>query len=208
MNLVELTKRKVSMSIRNPNATEIKLTLFNPGSVVRSEVVEAELYLSQDDFSILGADGEEVAYTILEMVDQTQYVLNQGNILDPGRKMFIPEKVYKAKVAIATSALPSVGYTQLTVDLKGNSYAELVDREEFQLENEYYRIGINADGSLDVLDKMSGTLYVGKPSWRKTATMVTRSTTHLQEKLGYPLHGIPASSKSGFLRSDQSGDLL
>lgn len=162
MNLAELTMRKVAMRIKNPTESEITLTLFNPTATVRSEVVEAELYLPQEDFSILNADGQSVAYTILEMVDQTKYVLNQGNILDPSRKMFIPDKVYKAKVAIAASDLPSVGYTQLTVDLKGNSHAELSVRKDHLLENEFYQIKINENGSLDVLDKISGNLYAGQ----------------------------------------------
>ena len=76
--------------------------------------------------------------------------LNQGNILNSVKEIYLPEKVYKAKVAIETTTVPSTGYTQLTIDLKGDSSAPLQAASNTMIENEYYQITINPNGSLDI----------------------------------------------------------
>lgn len=159
INLLELTMRKISMQIENPNPNEMTLTVFNPSATIRSEVVETELYLPQEKFTILDADRNPVKYTILSMNDQTDYILNQGNILDPSREMFTPSKVYRAKIAISTINLPSVGYTQFLVRFDGNTQSELSEATHNILENEFYEIVVNLDGSLDILEKNSGQVY-------------------------------------------------
>ncbi|WP_277610863.1 hypothetical protein [Latilactobacillus curvatus] len=126
-NLVELTLREIATRIGNPQSKEISLTVFNPLSTVQNGVVEVECYVPQKEFGILDEQGNEIAYTILEFVDQTEYVLNQGNILDPSKDIFIPNKVYKAKIALQLNDVPSVGYVQYTIDLHRNTLTELIE---------------------------------------------------------------------------------
>ncbi|MGM0165578.1 mannosylglycerate hydrolase [Enterococcus sp. AZ135] len=159
MNLVELTLRQISTAINNPQAQEITFTLFNTYETVRDGVVEAEVYLPQEEFAILDQAGNSLSYTILEMIDQTEYVLNQGNVLNSVKEIYLPEKVYKAKVAIETTEVPSVGYTQVTIDLKGDSSSPLQEWSSNTVENAYYRMTINKNGSLDILDKTNDVLY-------------------------------------------------
>ncbi|ELA55044.1 TPA: mannosylglycerate hydrolase [Enterococcus faecium] len=159
MNLVELTLRQISTAINNPQAKEITFTLFNTYNTARESVIEAEVYLPQKTFAILDQAGNSLPYTILEMIDQTEYVLNQGNVLNSVKEIYLPEKVYKAKVAIETTTVPSIGYTQLTIDLKGDSSAPLQAASNTMIENEYYQITINPNGSLDILDKANDILY-------------------------------------------------
>ncbi len=71
----------------------------------------------------------------------------------------MPEKVYKAKIAIETTDVPSMGYTQLTIDLKGDTSAPLQEITTNTIENEYYQITVNSNGSLDILDKTNQVLY-------------------------------------------------
>ncbi|MBP2100148.1 mannosylglycerate hydrolase [Enterococcus rivorum] len=159
INLVELTMREIATQINNAAAKEMTLTVFNPASQSRAGVIEAEVYLPQKEFAILDEKGQELPYTILERIDQTEYVLNQGNILNPTKEMYLPEKVYKAKIAFEASVIPSVGYTQLTIDLSGNTLQEIVEHNVNQIENEFYQLTIHSNGLFDILDKLSGTLY-------------------------------------------------
>ena len=108
MNLVELTLRQISTAINNPQAQEITFTLFNTYDTARECVIEAEVYLPQKTFTILDQVGNSLPYTILEIIDQTEYVLNQGNVLNSVKEIYLPEKVYKAKVAIETTTVPSI----------------------------------------------------------------------------------------------------
>ena len=50
-------------------------------------------------------------------------------------------------------------YTQLTVDLSGNSHAPLRENTNHTIENDHYQITVNKNGSLDILDKASNVLY-------------------------------------------------
>ncbi|MCO5533050.1 mannosylglycerate hydrolase [Enterococcus faecium] len=159
MNLVELTLRQISTAINNPQAKEITFTLFNTYDTKRNGVIEAEVYLPQKELAILDQSGQALPYTILELTDQTEYVLNQGNILDPVKEIYLPEKVFKAKIAIETTDVPSMGYTQLTIDLKGDTSAPLQEITTNTIENEYYQITVNSNGSLDILDKTNQVLY-------------------------------------------------
>lgn len=159
MNLVELTLRQISTAINNPRAQEITFTLFNTYDTIRDGVVEAEVYLPQQNFAILDRAGNSLPYTILELIDQTEYVLNQGNVLNQVKEIYLPEKVYKAKIAFETTEVPSMGYTQLTIDLKGDSSAPIQELSSDTIENEHYRITINKNGSLDILDKANEVLY-------------------------------------------------
>ena len=159
MNLVELTLRQISTAINNPQAQEITFTLFNTYDTIRDGVVEAEVYLPKKEFAILDQAGNSLPYTILELIDQTEYVLNQGNVLNQVKEIYLPEKVYKAKIAFETTEVPSLGYTQLTIDLKGDSSAPIQELSCDTIENEHYRITINKNGSLDILDKANEVLY-------------------------------------------------
>ncbi|MGG5319009.1 mannosylglycerate hydrolase [Enterococcus sp. AZ072] len=159
MNLVELTMRQIATTIKESKNTPITFTLFNPYDHPRNEVVEAEVYLPQKEFVILDEAGQSVSYTVLEMIDQTDYVLNQGNILNPTKDYYHPTKVYKAKIAVAAGQLPSLGYTQLTIDLSGNSYQTFERTTNRTIENNYYRITVNANGSFDIFDKAAQVLY-------------------------------------------------
>lgn len=158
-NLVELTMREMATRINNPETKDIALTLFNTFDKKRSGVIETEIYIPQTDFGIVNENGDEIGYSIIELVDQTDYVLNQGNILDPSKEYVKPSKVYKAKLAIDSTAIPSVGYTQVTMDLTRNSHKKMVQKKVSSVENDFYKITINENGSLDIFEKQSNTLY-------------------------------------------------
>ncbi|AYW46584.1 mannosylglycerate hydrolase [Tetragenococcus koreensis] len=157
LNLVELSMRNIATRIKN--TSEITFTIFNTLDHTRTEVIETEVYVPQKDFALYDAKGNPVDYTIIDWVDQTDYVLNQGNTLDPSKTFYIPDKVYKTRLAISGSDLSSMGYMQLTLDLKGNTLKDLEDKKNHILENEYYKVTINPNGSLEILDKTNQNIY-------------------------------------------------
>ena len=92
------------------------ITLFNTLPFVRDEVVTAKVYLPGTDFALKDNNGNDVNYTILESKDLTDYVLSQTIKLNPSKKVYTPESVIEATIAIETKNLPAMGYVQYTLD--------------------------------------------------------------------------------------------
>lgn len=158
-NLVELTLREIAARVKDESEKEITFTLFNTETTTRSEVVETEVYVTQESFGIYDENGEEVPFSLLELVDQTAYILNQGNTLNPSKKMYIPETVYKAKIAIQATDVPSFGYAQYTIDLAKDTSAPIATSAQTELENEFLHIQIEKNGSLTITDKETNHVY-------------------------------------------------
>lgn len=158
-NLVEITLRQISSRVNNTDAKEITLTLFNTLNTSRSKVFETDIYIPSKQIAIYDENGKEVEYSLLEVIDQTSYILNQGNVLDGWKKIYIPETVYKARIAIKPNDIPSLGYVQYTIDLKGSTNSEVKQSSNNYLENKFYKIVIENNGSLTILDKKSGHVY-------------------------------------------------
>ena len=81
----------------------------------------------------------------------TDYVLSQTIRLNPSKNIYLPSVVYQAKIAIEAKNVPALGYVQYTIDLDDKSNDDI--QEINCLENEYYQIIVNEQGSLDILKK-------------------------------------------------------
>lgn len=155
-NLVELYTRLISTSLQDKEG-KITWTLFNTLPVERKETIRFKTYIPDGNFSIIDATGNNIPYTILEKRDLTEYILSQTIRLNPSKDIYIPNKVYEAVIAISKNAISSFGYEQCQL-VFGKDGSEEIDRKDI-LENEYYTITINHDGSFDVFEKESQTLY-------------------------------------------------
>lgn len=155
VNLVELHSRLIATSIQND--ADMTLTLINTLPEKRNDTVVIKTYLPGGDFAILDEKGNPVAYTILKSRDLTDYVLSQTIKLDPSRKFYVPEQVIEATIAIKTEDVPAFGYVQYTLDMKKDSKSTLTEKQA--LENDYYKITVEKDGSLTILDKENGFVY-------------------------------------------------
>ena len=159
INLLDLHMRLISTKIKN-NDEEITLTLFNGFPNNRNEVVEFEAYIPKEDFIIKDKCGNIIDYVIKEKEDITDYVLTQTIRLNPSKKIYIPDTVYRAKIALKANNIPAMGYTQLVLELnKKNSCKIRKCTDNSEIENKYYRIIANENGSVDILDKSSNKLY-------------------------------------------------
>ena len=64
-------------------------------------------------------------------------------------------KVYKAHIAIHFENLPAFGYKNFYLDLEGNTHKHSVESYKTQIENEFYKIDVNKNNTLDILDKLT-----------------------------------------------------
>lgn len=152
--LAELHGRLIATAVkgdRNP----LSWTLINPLPEKRKGVRVFTTYVPSDSFGIVNEKGEPVKYTVLSMRDLTEYVLNQTIVLNPSDQPDRPDKVYEAVIAMEYE-VPAMGYVQYRI-AAGNTGE--VAEERNCLENGFYKITVNQDGSLDILEKKSGCLY-------------------------------------------------
>lgn len=155
VNLVELHSRLIATSVKND--AEMTFTLINTLPQKRNETVVVKTYIPGGNFAILDEKGNKVDYTVIESRDLTDYVLSQTIKLDPSRKFYVPSQVLEATIAIKTSDVPAFGYVQYTLDTKGNSAKNLEKKNT--LENEFYAINVEEDGSLTITDKENNVTY-------------------------------------------------
>ena len=155
VNLVELHSRLIATSVKND--AEMTFTLINTLPQKRNDTVVVKTYIPGGNFAILDENGNKVDYTVIESRDLTDYVLSQTIKLDPSRKFYVPGKVLEATIAIKTSDVPAFGYVQYTLDTKGNSAKNLEKKNT--LENEFYAINVEEDGSLTITDKENNVTY-------------------------------------------------
>lgn len=158
LNLVELHSRLIATKIKSTK--DVTLTLLNTLPQTRNDVIVFETYLPSDCFTLRDENNKIVDYTIIEKQDLTQYVLSQTIQLNPSKKIFIPNKVYRALIAIDVKNVPALGYVQYGFDLTEENEQELQSLS--CLENEYYKITINQNGSLDIFDKAANYTYTNQ----------------------------------------------
>lgn len=155
VNLVELHSRLIATSIKND--AEMTFTLINTLPQKRNDTVVIKTYIPGGEFAILDEKGNKVDYTVIESRDLTDYVLSQTIKLDPSRKFYVPSQVLEATIAIKTSDVPAFGYVQYTLTTKDNSANNL--KKKTTLENEFYAINVEEDGSLTITDKENNVTY-------------------------------------------------
>lgn len=157
INLVELHSRLIATKIENKTDNQITLTLFNTLPQKRNDTIVFETYLPADNFAIRDNHGNPVKYTVIEKTELTDYVLSQTIRLNPSKEIYLPTVIYQAKIAIEAKDVPALGYVQYTIDLDNKSNDDI--KEINRMENEYYQITINEQGSLDIYDKLANYHY-------------------------------------------------
>ncbi|MGE6631890.1 mannosylglycerate hydrolase [Bacillus sp. NPDC077027] len=156
-NLVDLHMRLIA--IRLQTEQEITLTLFNTLPEKRSEVIEVETFITERPFTLKDANGKVLSYTVKSKTDVTDYVLAQQISLNPSKDVYMPKKVYQAVLLIEAVDLPSVGYIQVNMVFDESSETAWEKAEGRVIENAYYRITANDNGSLEITDKQTGRTF-------------------------------------------------
>lgn len=156
INLVELHERLIATSLKNKE-NKITWTLFNTLPIERDELIKFKTYIPDGEFSIKDKNGKDIPYSILSKRDLTDYILTQTIRLNPSKKIYIPNKVYEAEIAIYKKDIPAFGYEQLQCVFESSTEKPIIKKQ--LLENEFYTITINKNGSFDVLNKKSKKCY-------------------------------------------------
>lgn len=157
--LVEVTLRQISTGVKN-DSHPITLTVFNTLPVERGGVVSKRIYSPSRNFKIQDYNGQNIPFEITAAKDVTELITSSTIQLDPGQAIYLPEKVYQLDVNIQLANIPAFGYKQLSLLSEQDQEIDLPTRQTgTKIENEFYQISVNVDGSLDILDKLNNHLY-------------------------------------------------
>lgn len=155
VNLVELHSRLIATNVKND--ADMTFTAINTLPQKRKDTVIVKTYVPGGKFAIIDEKGNDVDYTIIKSRDLTDYVLSQTIMLDPSRKFYVPDQVLEVTMAIKANDVPALGYVQYSIDTKKDSHKETADKKV--LENKYYTIEVEENGSLTIVDKANNVTY-------------------------------------------------
>lgn len=155
VNLVELHSRLIATNVKND--VDMTFTAINTLPQKRKDTVIVKTYVPGGKFAIIDEKGNDVDYTIIKSRDLTDYVLSQTIMLDPSRKFYVPDQVLEVTMAIKANDVPALGYVQYSIDTQKDSHKETADKKV--LENKYYTIEVEENGSLTIVDKANNVTY-------------------------------------------------
>lgn len=153
-NLVRFYMRKIVDNMPVQHADADKLTFFNLLPYPREEVINTTIRIRAQQFSLMDEQGQPVEYFIRAareidpgLVDRQ--IVHYGN--------YNPFMEYDIQLC---RPLPAMGYCTLHIHANhAGQQSQAAAQPAELLENEYYRIALNANGTLDIIDKQSGYLY-------------------------------------------------
>lgn len=155
VNLVELHSRLIATNVKND--ADMTFTAINTLPQKRKDTVIVKTYVPGGKFAIIDEKGNDVDYTIIKSRDLTDYVLSQTIMLDPSRKFYVPDQVLEVTMAIKANDVSALGYVQYSIDTQKDSHKETADKKV--LENKYYTIEVEENGSLTIVDKANNVTY-------------------------------------------------
>ncbi len=155
VNLVELHSRLIATNVKND--ADMTFTAINTLPQKRKDTAIVKTYVPGGKFAIIDEKGNDVDYTIIKSRDLTDYVLSQTIMLDPSRKFYVPDQVLEVTMAIKANDVPALGYVQYSIDTQKDSHKETADKKV--LENKYYTIEVEENGSLTIVDKANNVTY-------------------------------------------------
>lgn len=152
--------------------TEYFLVIHNPSSFIRSEVVEAYIDVPKDvSLNYLVIEDMEGKKIQVQEVDRKE---TRAGIYHP-RSRNMPFYCTKVHLYIMASGIPAIGYKTLKIKWVQKTeypyphedwdtpriYVENMLSGANQAENEYIKVKVNSDGTINVTDKKTGVSYKG-----------------------------------------------
>ncbi|MDX6911729.1 mannosylglycerate hydrolase [Hafnia paralvei] len=152
-SLIQFTLRKIADNLHNQHEISDSLTLFNFSPYARDEVINTTIRIRANAFRLTDNEGKEVPYFIRAsreidpgLVDRQ--IVHYGNY-DPFMEFDIQLE----------RRLPAMGYTTLGITQADTQLLSNEDNHDQALENAFYRITVNANGSLNIFDKQADIHY-------------------------------------------------
>ena len=152
-NLIQFTLRKIIDNLQPDGHTADRLALFNFSLHPRQETVNTTIRIRASSFSLTDDQGHEVPYFIRDareidpgLVDRQ--IVHYGN--------YDPFMEYDIQLC---ATLPAMGYVTLNVTPHQPGISLPAPQGDQALENDYYRVTVNPNGTLDILDKQTFRRY-------------------------------------------------
>jgi len=152
-NLINFYKRKIADHSPSKAGAD-KLVVYNLQASSQNKVIDAVVRIRAKDFKLSDASGNEIEYKVITKEE-----------IDPGLidRQIVHYGVYdpfvEYEIQFELSDIPAMGYKTLYIEKKDSSNAALKPANSSKLENEYYEITFNKNGTANILDKELGRTY-------------------------------------------------
>ncbi len=156
-NLIHFYKRKIVDHMPDREGCD-KLAMFNLSPYEREEVVNTTITIRAQEFSIFDENDNLVEYFIQDkrQIDPgkvDRQIVHYGNY-DPFMEFDIQIK----------HTVPAMGFTTLHIQGNEKGAVKVAEQKAFSyeeslLENEYYRINVNDNGTLTIFDKETEQVF-------------------------------------------------
>ncbi|MEL0610355.1 mannosylglycerate hydrolase [Vibrio echinoideorum] len=156
-NLIHFYKRKIVDHMPDREGCD-KLAMFNLSPYEREEVVNTTITIRAQEFSIFDENENPVEYFIQDkrQIDPgkvDRQIVHYGNY-DPFMEFDIQIK----------RTVPAMGFTTLHIQGNEKGAVKVAEQKAFSyeeslLENEYYRINVNDNGTLTIFDKETEQVF-------------------------------------------------
>ncbi|MEZ8843961.1 mannosylglycerate hydrolase [Vibrio splendidus] len=145
-NLIHFYKRKIVDHMPDREGCD-KLAMFNLSPYEREEVVNTTITIRAQEFSIFDENENPVEYFIQDkrQIDPgkvDRQIVHYGNY-DPFMEFDIQIK----------RSVPAMGFSTLHIQGNEKGAVKVAEQKDYLLENEYYRINVNDNGTLTIFDK-------------------------------------------------------
>jgi len=164
-----------SLNLSDWSADAMALFVYNPAPSKRTEVMPILLDMPEEwncnGFTILDEQGKALAFDVIEKTSPVYPLyFNCNDVINPIRSS-------RYKVNVELPDVPGMGYRTFRVvpfnkdpkkTLLGKPKATLVTGPA-QMENEFVRVRINSNGTLNVADKKTGREYQGLGYFRDSS---------------------------------------
>ncbi|UQV23302.1 mannosylglycerate hydrolase [Vibrio sp. J383] len=151
-NLIHFYKRKIVDHMPDREGCD-KLAMFNFSPYEREEVVNTTITIRAQEFSIFDENENPVEYFIQDkrQIDPgkvDRQIVHYGNY-DPFMEFDIQIK----------RSVPAMGFTTLHIQGNEKGAVKVAEQKDYLLENEYYRINVNDNGTLTIFDKETEQVF-------------------------------------------------
>ncbi|MEZ8052960.1 mannosylglycerate hydrolase [Vibrio atlanticus] len=151
-NLIHFYKRKIVDHMPDREGCD-KLAMFNLSPYEREEVINTTITIRAQEFSIFDENENPVEYFIQDkrQIDPgkvDRQIVHYGNY-DPFMEFDIQIK----------RTVPAMGFTTLHIQGNEKGAVKVAEQKDYLLENEYYRINVNDNGTLTIFDKETEQVF-------------------------------------------------
>lgn len=151
-NLIRFTMRKIADNMRQTD--EDKLVLFNLMPWPREEVINTTVRLRAREFRLLDEKGNAIPYFIRARREIDPGLIDRQIVHYGNYEPFMEFDIQLSQI------LPSMGYRTLYIEPHvGGKVLPGREATAALLENAFWQIDLNSDGTLRLRDKESGIIY-------------------------------------------------